>query len=116
MSTESRQKRIHGAAIVAAAAGSAALARAGRARLLSSGATDAEIADSQPGDDLIADADVTATRAITIRRSPEVVWPWIVQLGRDEPEDAHRDPRPSGGRVSVPRGRTWRAQGASRCR
>jgi hypothetical protein len=82
MSTESRQKRIHAAAIVVAAGSFAALARAGRARLLRWGATDAEISDSQPGDDLIFDADVTATRAITIRRSPEVVWPWIAQLGQ----------------------------------
>jgi hypothetical protein len=82
MRIKSRQKRIHAAAIVAAASGSAALARAGRARLLRWGATDAEIAESQPGDDLIVDADVTATRAITIRRSPDVVWPWIAQLGQ----------------------------------
>jgi hypothetical protein len=34
------------------------------------------------GDDLISDANVTATRAITIRRSPDVVWPWIAQLGQ----------------------------------
>jgi hypothetical protein len=70
------------AAIIVAAAGSLALASAGRMRLLRWGATDAEIADSQPGDDLIVDANVSATRAITIRRSPDVVWPWIAQLGQ----------------------------------
>ncbi len=36
----------------------------------------------QQGDDLITDANVTATRAITIRRSPDAVWPWIAQLGQ----------------------------------
>ena len=82
MTTAPRQKRAHAAAIVAAAGASAALARAGRARLLRWGATDAEISDSQPGDDLIVNADVTATRAITIRRSPDAVWPWIAQLGQ----------------------------------
>ena len=82
MKTDPRQKRTHAAAIVAAAGASAALARAGRARLLRWGATDAEISDSQPGDDLIVNADVTATRAIAIRRSPNAVWPWIVQLGQ----------------------------------
>ena len=82
MTTAARQKRAHAAAIVAAAGASAALARAGRARLLRWGATDAEISDSQPGDDLIVNADVTATRAITIRRSPDAVWPWIAQLGQ----------------------------------
>jgi hypothetical protein len=35
-----------------------------------------------PGDDLIANADLTATRAITIRASAEQVWPWIAQLGQ----------------------------------
>jgi hypothetical protein len=70
-------------AIAASAGGTlAGLAFFGRARLLRWGATDAEIAESQPGDDLIADADVTATRAITIHRSPDVVWPWIAQLGQ----------------------------------
>jgi hypothetical protein len=58
------------------------LALAGRRRLLRWGATDEEIAASQPGDDLISDAKVTATRAITIRHSPDVVWPWIAQLGQ----------------------------------
>jgi hypothetical protein len=70
------------AAVAVTAAGSAALANAGRRRLLRWGATDAEIAAVQPGDELIADANVTATRAITIRRSPEIVWPWIAQLGQ----------------------------------
>jgi hypothetical protein len=46
------------------------------------GATKAESAAVQPGDALIEDANVTATRAITIRRSPDDVWPWIAQLGQ----------------------------------
>jgi hypothetical protein len=78
MSTNIQTKR----ALVVAAASSTALASVGRRRLLRWGATDAEIAAVQPGDELIADANVTATRAITIRRSPEVVWPWVVQLGQ----------------------------------
>jgi hypothetical protein len=65
-----------------AAAGGATLVRAGRRRFLRWGATDAEMAASQPGDELIREANVTATRAITIRRSPDVVWPWIAQLGQ----------------------------------
>jgi hypothetical protein len=80
MSTATQTKRA--AAVAMAAAGSAALASAGRKRLLRWGATDAEIATMHPGDELIADANVTATRAITIRRSPEIVWPWIAQLGQ----------------------------------
>jgi hypothetical protein len=70
------------ATLAFAVAGGAGAVRAGRRRLLRWGATDAEIAAVQPGDELIADANVTATRAVTIRRSPEVVWPWVVQLGQ----------------------------------
>lgn len=33
-----------------------------------------------PGDDLLPDAKA-ATRAITIKATPEAVWPWLVQLG-----------------------------------
>jgi hypothetical protein len=35
-----------------------------------------------PGDDLVVRADLTATRAITIRASADLVWPWIAQLGQ----------------------------------
>jgi hypothetical protein len=45
-------------------------------------ATDAEAQSALPGDDVIPDADVTSTRAITIRRTPDAVWPWIAQLGQ----------------------------------
>ena len=82
-SGKSTQTKTRAAAIAVAASGSiAALALIGRTRLLRWGATDEEIAAAQPGDDLIGDANVTATRAITIRRSPDVVWPWIAQLGQ----------------------------------
>lgn len=53
-----------------------------RPRLLSWGATDQEVHGTLPGDELLADADVTATRAITIHASTERVWPWIAQLGQ----------------------------------
>jgi hypothetical protein len=77
------QTRTRPAAIVIAATGSiAALALIGRSRFLRWGATDEEIAAAQPGDELISDANVTATRAITICRSPDVVWPWVAQLGQ----------------------------------
>ena len=82
-SDKTRQTRSRTAAIaVATGGGIAALALVGRTRLLRWGATDGEIAGIQPGDDLISDANVTATRAITIRRSADVVWPWIAQLGQ----------------------------------
>jgi hypothetical protein len=46
------------------------------------GATDQECDAPLPGDELIANADLTATRAITIRASADQVWPWIAQLGQ----------------------------------
>lgn len=44
------------------------------------GATDEEVARPMPGDNLLPDGKTT-TRAITIRRKPEAVWPWLAQLG-----------------------------------
>jgi hypothetical protein len=55
--------------------------RTGDGRLWLS-ATDDEVRGTLPGDELIPDADVTSTRAITIRRAPDAVWPWIAQLGQ----------------------------------
>lgn len=34
-----------------------------------------------PGDDLLPDADLVATRAITIAAPPDAVWPWLIQIG-----------------------------------
>jgi hypothetical protein len=45
-------------------------------------ATNDEAQETLPGDDLIRDADMTSTRAITIRRASDAVWPWIAQLGQ----------------------------------
>jgi hypothetical protein len=53
-----------------------------RFRYLRWGATDREVSDFLPGDDLIPNADMIATRAITIRAEAEHVWPWIAQLGQ----------------------------------
>ena len=47
------------------------------------GATDAEVQDSLPGDDLIAAPIFVTTKAITIQATPDKVWPWIMQLGVD---------------------------------
>lgn len=46
------------------------------------GATAEECEDALPGDELIATADLDATRAITIRAAAVQVWPWIAQLGQ----------------------------------
>ena len=45
------------------------------------GATDDEVSASMPGDDLLrADAPST-TRAVTIRATPDEVFPWLLQIG-----------------------------------
>jgi len=46
------------------------------------GATDDEVARGMPGDELVRDANFNTTRALTIAAPPEMVWPWIVQLGQ----------------------------------
>lgn len=71
-----------GAMVLAAAGTVAASALYGRARLLRWGASDEEIVGPLPGDDLIGEPDLSSTRAITVRRSPDVIWPWIAQLGQ----------------------------------
>ncbi|WP_433728229.1 SRPBCC family protein [Actinoplanes sp. CA-051413] len=53
-----------------------------RRRQLRWGATAAETTDLLPGDELISDPDLAATRAITINAGADDVWPWIVQLGQ----------------------------------
>jgi hypothetical protein len=49
--------------------------------LLNWGASDAEVAATLPGDELLSAADGVSTRAITINAAPSSVWPWIVQIG-----------------------------------
>ena len=46
------------------------------------GATAREFAASLPGDDLIGQPDLSATRAVSIAAGPLAVWPWIAQLGQ----------------------------------
>ena len=44
--------------------------------------TPAERASWLPGDDVVAPADVVMDRAFTLDAPPDVVWPWVVQLGK----------------------------------
>lgn len=44
------------------------------------GATPAEVERAMPGDELDPDPDFLATRAITIRGTPEEIWPWLIQM------------------------------------
>ena len=45
------------------------------------GATGDEISGSMPGDDLVPDATLIATRSITLDAPPEHVFPWLRQMG-----------------------------------
>lgn len=45
------------------------------------GATDEEVAQSMPGDDIVQHPTFRATRAVTMRTRPEEIWPWLVQIG-----------------------------------
>jgi hypothetical protein len=45
------------------------------------GATAGEVSEQLPGDDLLPEADVVSTRAITIAAPPPAVWPWLAQMG-----------------------------------
>jgi len=52
-----------------------------RRRFVTWGATPEEITGTLPGDDLLPDAGLVSTRAITIAAGPSAVWPWLVQMG-----------------------------------
>lgn len=67
--------------LAAVAAGTGFLARRSYLRW---GATSAEVRSPITGDELMTDADLTATRAITIRAPAAHVWPWLAQLGQDQ--------------------------------
>jgi hypothetical protein len=67
----------------AAAAGlwSAAYPLVFRRWCLTWGARPDEVSRKLPGDELLADAGIVSTRAITIDAPPAAVWPWLVQMG-----------------------------------
>jgi hypothetical protein len=52
-----------------------------RSRSMRWGATAEEVDRVLPGDSIAPGAGYCATRAITIDAPPELVWPWLVQLG-----------------------------------
>lgn len=64
-----------------------AYARFLRPRVLDWGATPEEASRCMPGDEILPDAAIETTRAITIEAPQGCVWPWLVQMG----------PRPRGG-------------------
>ena len=71
--------------VLATAAGTAVVLetarRLVRAPVLTWGATAEEATRALPGDELLVEADVVSTRAITIDAPPAAVWPWLAQMG-----------------------------------
>ena len=71
--------------VIATAAGTAVVLetvrRLVRAPVLTWGATPEEATRALPGDELLVEADVVSTRAITIDAPAAAVWPWLVQMG-----------------------------------
>lgn len=53
-----------------------------RGRINRWGASDEEVERALPGDDLVADARLRTTRAITVRAPADRVFPWLAQLGQ----------------------------------
>jgi hypothetical protein len=45
------------------------------------GATDDEVTDALPGDELVMDSAPSTTRAISIDAPTATVWPWLAQIG-----------------------------------
>jgi hypothetical protein len=52
-----------------------------RPRVLNWGATAEEAERCMPGDDILPNATLQATRVITVDAHPERIWPWLVQMG-----------------------------------
>jgi hypothetical protein len=46
------------------------------------GATDEEVRQAMPGDELVPHPKLTATHASTINASTGAIWPWLVQIGQ----------------------------------
>jgi hypothetical protein len=63
------------------AVGVAGYLKFGRKRVLEWGATEEEARRVMPGDEILPDASLQTTRAVTIATPAEHIWPWLVQMG-----------------------------------
>jgi hypothetical protein len=52
-----------------------------RSWCLTWGATQAEIGQQMPGDELLPSADLVSTRAVTVNAPAKAIWPWLIQMG-----------------------------------
>src|SRR5271166_5488116 len=80
---QTMRKRTSVAAGVALAAGLGSLAYPlfFRHWCLTWGARADEVSRKLPGDELLAEAGLVSTRAITVHAPPSAIWPWLVQMG-----------------------------------
>jgi len=69
------------AAGAAATLGPAAYILFFRKRCLNWGARADEVAAKLPGDELLADAGLVTTRAVTVHAPAGAIWPWLAQMG-----------------------------------
>jgi hypothetical protein len=75
-------KKGHRSIMTAIGGAAIAYALVVRPRMLTWGATGEESDEALSGDELIPQADLRATRAITVYAAADHVWPWIAQLGQ----------------------------------
>lgn len=76
-----RSRSIVAGLAVPTALGVVAYLTMGRRPCLAWGATAEDVERAMPGDELLPDPDILATRAVRIAAPPEAVWPWLVQMG-----------------------------------
>jgi hypothetical protein len=77
-----RVRTIAGAAALVGGTALAGYATAVRPWMLRWGATDEEVGEPLPGDDVIKRPRYQATRAVTVHAPIPDVWPWLVQIGQ----------------------------------
>jgi len=70
--------------VVAGIAGLVAYALAVRPWHLRWGATNAEVQEPLPGDEVVPEPELSATHAVTIHAAIAAVWPWLVQVGQGQ--------------------------------
>jgi hypothetical protein len=77
----SKRTSVAAGAALAAGVGSLAYPLFFRRWCLTWGARPDDVSRELPGDELLADAGIVSTRAITIDAPPSAIWPWLVQMG-----------------------------------
>jgi hypothetical protein len=80
--TLARIARLAAWTVLPGAAGFLAYSQVIRPWHLKWGATREEARRRLPGDELVPEAKLIATHAVTIRATPEAVWPWLIQMGQ----------------------------------